>query len=202
MHWFQGVLISQVPANALKLDIESIVGKTILFGRQLGKPDFQIGLFSIYWAVLLEVHDAPIPRIRRSDIMSICDPSSGEMRCKSNKTKEADTCTCSRTDLLSTIHSGFVALQDLFGIASRRAVSSRGHGRLPGEVYAENLQHCDHETYTSSKCASRTLQALYDAPFPFPASSALNVVKRVPSHKQASNRESGDPVGHIELADL
>lgn len=198
--WFQDVLISLIPNNAFDLDIDAIIGKAILFGRASGRDNFQIVLFSIENAVLLEVYDSPVAKIRRSEIIPICDPNYYKMKCICNKTNKTDTCGCSMADLLRTAHWGFVALQDFFAVVSRRDISDFGCGRLPVEIYAKILKHCDLETYNSCRNVSRTFQALCDAHFPF--SGGLNILGLESSGQKKRVRRSGDAVGLIHLAEL
>ena len=170
--WFRGVLISLVPDNAFDLDLEAVIGKAVSLGRAIRTDDFQIVIFSIQNAVLLEVCQAPIAVIRRSDIIPICGVDSEDRRShdESNDTDDGPT-----VDRLLSAHSGFVALQDFFTIASRRNVSRFGRGRLPTEIYANILKYCDVETHNQCTKVSRTFQSLCSAQFPF--SRSLNILK-------------------------
>ena len=142
---FQGVLISLIPDNAFHLDVDAVMGKAILFGR---RKNFQIVLFSIQNAVLLEVRDAPVAKIRRSEIIPICHISYNEL-CMCNRINKTDECTSSIADLLLSRHSGFATLQDFFAVAARGDVSGFSLGCFPAEILSGILKHCDVETYDS-----------------------------------------------------
>ncbi len=195
--WFHGVLISLIPDNAFDLDLEAVIGKAVSFGRAIRTDDFQIVIFSIQNAVLLEVCHAPVAVIRRSDIIPICGMDFEEQR---SHDESDGTDDCSTVDRLLSAHSGFVALQDFVTIASRRNVSRFGRGRLPTEIYANILKYCDVETHNQCAKVSRIFQTLCSAQFPF--SRSLNILKLQPCSPNSQAQGLYDMWLSIRLAEL
>ena len=166
--WFEGVLVSLLPDNAFHSDVEAVIGKSVLYGRNSGKTQFQLVLFPIRNAVLLEVDNSAIT-IRRSGIVPICEKDVGSVD---------DGEDCSTQWRLPSNYRGFVALQRFFAVASRRNIPPFGRGRLPVEIYRAILKFCDKETHHSCARVSRMFQTLCDEQFPF--SCNLNIVQLEP----------------------
>ena len=165
----KGWLVSLIPDNAFHRDVEAVIGKSILYGRESGKTQFQLVLFSIQNALLLEGDNSAIARIRRSEIVPICEKDLSSVHHGGD---------CSTQWRLTPTYRGFVALQQFFAVASRREILPFGCGRLPVEIYREVLKLCDKETYQFCTKVSRMFQTLCDEQFPF--SCDLNIVRLEP----------------------
>src|SRR2546429_4944690 len=56
IYWFENILISLVPNTVFEKDTEAAIAKAVEYGLEEGKASFQIVVFSILKATMLEVH--------------------------------------------------------------------------------------------------------------------------------------------------
>ncbi|RMZ76675.1 hypothetical protein DV738_g4818, partial [Chaetothyriales sp. CBS 135597] len=169
LYWFEEILVSLVPDPVLHTNAEAAIGKAVTYGLKSGKPDFDIVLFSIQHAILLQFRTHSSSRtIRRSDVIHICRFMNQKVvGCQCNVTKRSDVSKCSPLDMLQDKYSGFIALMDFIEAAISRTLSAFGGGCFPVEIYAKILKYSDIETQKTCKMVSKPLRTLCHVNFPF-----------------------------------
>ncbi|KAK4941402.1 hypothetical protein LTR10_018671 [Elasticomyces elasticus] len=175
MYWFEGALISLVSNEVFDgdADTEAAIGKAVAHALESGKLDFQIVLFSIQSAILVEVQSRSATKtIRRSGVISIFDlKQSWEIKLSGSVATGTDPYLCSALELLQQIHPGFTILETFMDVArnreSRRELSGFGIGCFPMEIYPEIIKHCDPQTHRACAKVSPLFRALCHKNFPF-----------------------------------
>ena len=196
IYWFENVLISLVPDTVFEKDTEAAMAKAVEHGLEEGKTNFQIVVFSIFNAIMLEVHVKDgVKAIKRTGVVSIYNAS------RINGVYA--NCQADAVSLVEQIcreYSGFVSLQNFFNTAANRHLSVFGNGRFPTEIYARIIAIADSSTQNACAKVSRTFRALCQERFPI--SSNLTILKFEASSYslESQNRRRCHP--WVDLNDL
>ncbi len=162
MYWFENVLISLVPNTVFEVDTEAAIAKAVERGLEEGKVGFQIVMFSIFRAIMLEVHvHDGIKKIRRTGIVSIYNA-----RRKADGDEE-DKGAASPFEMICRKQSGFISLQNFFNSAANRNLAIFGQGCFPTEIYAKIIADTDNSTHNACAKVSRTFRELCQDRFSF-----------------------------------
>jgi hypothetical protein len=179
IYWFENVLISLVPNTVFEKDTEAAIAKAVEYGLEEGKINFQVVVFSILNAIMLEVHVKDGAKaIRRTGVVSIYNANRENDRGDSGEDGNNDNCETNAASPLEQIcrkHSGFVSLQNFFKAAANRHLSVFSNGRFPAEIYAKIIANADSSTRNACAKVSRTFHALCQERFSF--SNNLTILK-------------------------
>ncbi|RMD41664.1 hypothetical protein DV735_g3434, partial [Chaetothyriales sp. CBS 134920] len=188
LYWLEDILISLVTDTVLHTNADAAIGKAVAYGLKSGKPDFDIVLFSIQHAVLLEfrTHSDNKTTIRRSGLIAVCHIMKQKVECPCSVTERSDNCECSPLDLIQYNQAGFITLMDFCEAAISRNLSAFGGGCFPVEIYAEIIKHCDIETQKACKMVSTHFRKLCHEHFPF--SNGLTAFHLTTSARQPGPR--------------
>lgn len=171
IYWFENVLISLVPDTVFGKDTEAAMAKAVEHGLEEGKTNFQIVVFSIFNAIMLEVHVKDgVKAIKRTGVVSIYNASRVN---GVDANWHADA--VSPVEQVCRKHLGFVSLQNFFNAAANRHLSVFGNGRFPTEIYARIIEIADSSTQNACAKVSRTFRALCQERFPL--SSNFTILK-------------------------
>ncbi|KAI1612751.1 hypothetical protein EDD36DRAFT_245082 [Exophiala viscosa] len=168
LYWFEDVLISLVPNTVFETDsdAEAAIGKVVAYVLESGKLNFQVVLFSIQNAVLVEVQTQSVTKtIRRSGVIPVWRKNGWHNDTVSER-NERDL-TLSPWDHLQHKYRGFTALEAFFDVACVRQLSASGHRRLPVELYPEILKHCVPQTHQACARVSPLWRTLCHERFAF-----------------------------------
>lgn len=177
IYWFENVLISLVPNTVFEKDTEAAIAKAVEYGLEEGKINFQIVVFSILNAIMLEVHVKDGVVIRRTGVVSIYDASRKYDRDDSDEdgnNDKGETNAASPLEQICRKHLGFVSLQNFFNAAANRPLSVFSNGRFPTEIYARIIANADSSTRNACAMVSRTFHVLCQERFSF--SSNLSIL--------------------------
>lgn len=177
MYWFEGVLISLATSIHESGIREDIITRTVEFGVEQGKENFQAVIMSLFHLILVEVNvrdrrttikltkTMRLSPIRRTDCLST-DPRNRP------EAKPGDKFQGSKS--LATLASGvayqspesfrqcfpgFVSLMNFFDTAMNRRAASRSPSRLPPEICYRILECTDDTTYLACAKVSENFRA-------------------------------------------
>lgn len=169
IYWFENVLISLVPNTIFEKDTEAAMAKAVEHGLEEGKTNFQIVIFSIFNAIMLEVHVKDgVKAIKRTGVVSIYDESRmNDVNCQTD--------AVSLVEQICRKHLGFISLQNFFNVAANRHLSVFGNGCFPTEIYARIIEIADSSTQNACAKVSQTFRALCQERFSL--SSNVTIVK-------------------------
>jgi hypothetical protein len=204
MYWFENVLISLVPDTVFEKDTEAAIAKAVEYGLEAGEVNFQVVLFSIFNAVMLEVHvNDGVKAIRHTEVVSIYDANCGNVRDVSDEDGETDTDETNVASPFQQIrrkHSGFVSLQNFFNTAANRRLSVYSLGCFPAELYAKIIANVDSSTRNACAKVSRTFRALCQERFSFGNNLTIFKFEASTYHPGSQNPRQRRP--WVDLDDL
>jgi hypothetical protein len=175
IYWFENVLISLVPNIVFENDTDAAIAKAVEHGLEEGKTHFQVVVFSILNAIMVEVYvKNGATAIRHTGVVPIV------------KTKFpfpwSDIDSDRRREIYSTNpieqfheYSGFASLWNFFNAAANRRLSVFGQGRLPNEIHAMIISYVDSLTHNVCAKVSRVFRDLCQVRFP--CGNDLTIVK-------------------------
>lgn len=194
IYWFENVLISLVPDTVFEKDTEAAMAKAVEHGLEEGKTNFQIVIFSIFNAIMLEVHVKDgVKAIKRTGVVSIYNASRmNDLNCQAD--------AVSPVEQICRKHLGFISLQNFFNVAANRHLSVFGNGRFPTEIYARIIEIADSSTQNACAKVSRTFRALCQERFSL--SSNLTIVKFEASTNSLGSQNQRQRRRRVDLNDL
>ena len=194
IYWFENVLISLVPDTVFGKDMEAAMAKAVEHGLEGGKTNFQIVVFSIFNAIMLEVHVKDgVKTIKRTGVVCIYNASrTNNLNCQAN--------AVSPVEQICRKHLGFVSLQNFFNAAANRHLSVFGNGRFPAEIYAKIIETADSSTQNACTKVSRTFRVLCQERFPL--SSNLTILKFEASTHSLGPQNQRQRRSRVNLGDL
>ena len=166
IYWFESVLISLVPDTVFENDTEAAIARAVTSGLEQGHLHFQIVVFSVLRAILLEVHVADgSTSIKRTELLSICDATT--RCCDPSDDPEDESHPDDLLGQVSRKRQGFTTIQNFFETAADRRVVPFGQGRFPMEIYARIIAKADNSTLMACEHVSRTFRMLCAERFAF-----------------------------------
>lgn len=194
IYWFENVLISLVPDTVFEKDTEAAMAKAVEHGLEEGKTNFQIVIFSIFNAIMLEVHVKDgVKAIKRTGLVSVYNASRmDDVNCQAD--------ALSPVEQICRKHLGFISLQNFFNVAANRHLSVFGNGRFPTEIYARIIEIADSSTQNACAKVSRTFRALCQERFSL--SSNLTIVKFEASTNSLGSQNQRQRRPWVDLNDL
>jgi len=194
IYWFENVLISLVPDTVFRKDTEAAIAKAIEHGLEEGKTNFQTVVFSIFNAIMLEVHVKDgVKAIKRTGVVSIYNASRmNDVNCQAD--------AVSPIEQICRKHLGFISLQNFFNAAANWHLSVFGNGRFPTEIYARIIEIADSSTQNACAKVSRTFRALCQERFSL--SSNITIVKFEASTYSPGSQNQSQRRPWVDLKDL
>ena len=191
-----------MPNTVLENDTEAVLAKAIEYGLGEGKTNFQVVVFSILNAVMLEVNIKDgIKGIRRTKVVPICKTTGMSYRNECDVDGE-DSDEANATSLLEQVyrkHPGFISLQNFFSAAAKRRLSAFSQGRFPAEIYAMIIANADSSTRRACAKVSRIFYDFCQETFPF--SNDL-IVTKFEAFAQSAGSQNGKLQPWAYLDDL
>jgi hypothetical protein len=201
IYWFENVLISLVPDSVFEKDTEAAIGKAVIHGLEENKNDFHIVVFSIFNAIMLEVHVKDGVRvIKRTGVVPIYDASRKSDGDEDSVNDNWEANPVSQLEQICRKHSGFVSLQNFFGAATNRLLAVFGNGRLPTEIYARIIAMTDSLTLSACAKVSRTFRVLCQGRFSF--SNNVTILKFEPSAYPIGSQNQRQYRSWVDVNDL
>jgi hypothetical protein len=191
-----------VPDTVFEKDTEAAVAKAVEHGVEEGRTNFQIVVFSIFNAIMVEVYaNDGLKVIKRTGVVPIYNAS------RMNDVDEDGVgIDCQADDAVSPIericrkHRGFVSLQNFFNAATNRHLSVFGKGHFPTEIYAQIIAIADSSTQNACAKVSRTFRALCRERFS--PSSNLTILKFEASTYPPGSQNQVQRRSWVDLNDL
>jgi hypothetical protein len=166
IYWIENVLISLVPNTVFENHAEAAIAKAVEYGLGEGKIHFQVVVFSILNAIMLEadVRDG-VTVVRRTEVVPILKFIGWDHGNDDGNNNDHETHTTGPLEQLCCRHQGFVSLQNFFKVAANRRFSVFSQGRFPTEIYAMIIAYADSLTRNACAKVSRICHELCQGHF-------------------------------------
>lgn len=163
------VVVFLVPDSVFTEDVGAAIAKSVVHARVTGRVSFSAVLFSIFNAVLVEVHtEEGQIAMRHSNVFPVYDSK----RWHKSSTQPANSKNASGKDIhpldrLYSVHHGFAALQHFFDNAAIRSIPACSRGVFALDIYAIIIAHADTTTRQVCAMVSKTFYRLCQRYFAF-----------------------------------